>query len=171
MACGLLSVLTLLPAGVSAGGPAIFRFEWQDQPEFSFDCGTHVITSESDGFGHAKEWYDADGNLDRSQVFLWINNVVTTTRADGSTQSWEDIGRHTDFFDFEAGVPITGARAGLTYNIHAPDGGIILHDVGSFVFNFETGQLEHAGGPKDFWLINFEGDFEDIVELFCTTFA
>jgi hypothetical protein len=170
----VLAALVLLSSVALADGPVINRFAWEDQPEFSFDCralgyGDFVITSESDGRGHVKEWFDENGNIQRAQVFLWINNVITTTWGDGSVQSWEDPGRHTDFYDFENGMPVTHKRAGLTYNVHGPDGGVILHDTGSFVFNFETGQLEHTGGPKDFWAI--ADDFDLVAERFCTTFS
>jgi hypothetical protein len=171
---GLLAALALLPGAALANGPVIFRDSWENNPEFWIDCrslgyGDFFITSESDGRIEVKEWYDADGNIQRAHVFLWINNVVTTTWGNGSTQTWEDPGRHTDFYDFENGEPVTHKRAGLSYNVHGPDGGVILHDTGSFVFNFETGQLEHTGGPKDYWSI---ADNLDLVfERFCTTFS
>jgi hypothetical protein len=167
----LLALLALLPATALAGKPVVFRDEWEGAPEFFADCaaagyGDYMIVGESSGRIVVKEWYDADGNIERAQVFLYINNTIINT---GTGQTWRDIGRHTDFFwEFTEFDPTMQKRAGVTYIIHDPDGGIILHDTGTITFNFATGEFEHVGGPHDVGEIGSEVEF---LEVFCTTFA
>jgi hypothetical protein len=169
--CCLTALALLIPGSASAGAPIINRFEAHDLPALFADCqawgyGNYQIVGEYDVFGSEKVWFDKDGNPVRAQVFLHIEDTITNT---GTGQTWRDIGRHTDFYwDFTEFGPERTKRAGVTFLIHGPDGGVILHDSGSFVFNFATGTFEHEGGPHEYYDIMTEAELAD---LFCTTFA
>jgi hypothetical protein len=169
---GLLALLALLPATALASKPVVFQDEWEGAPEFFADCaaagyGDYMIVGESSGRITVKEWFDADGNVERAQVFIHIDNVIMNT-ATGET--WRDIGRHTDFFtDFSEFGPGVARRAGVSFVIHGPDGGIILHDAGTVTIDFEAGEVIHSGGPHDFFSKFFDPD--EVAAMFCTVFA
>jgi hypothetical protein len=177
---GMLAVMLLLPGIAAARPPFMERFSWQDAPEFFADCaawgyGDYMIVGQSSGFGSWKFFEDKDGNLVRAHLYLHIDNTIMRVVASTGEvqQTWRDVGRHTDFFwEFNEFGPTMQKRAGVTYIIHDPDGGVILHDTGSIVFSFnaETGEVEivHAGGPHDVFTTETE---EEFVNLFCTTFG
>jgi hypothetical protein len=167
----VLTLLAALPGAVTAEAPFVERFSWENAPEFFADCaawgyGDYQIVGQSSGFGSFKEWRDRDGNVTRAHIYLHIDNVIMNT---ATGQTWRDVGRHTDFYsDFSDLGPNVQRRAGVTYVIHGPDGGIILHDAGTITFNFTSGEIEHVGGPHD---VGELASFAEFVDLFCTTFA
>ena len=140
----------------SAGAVTPNQFSLQLEP-FSFilaKCdGFKVIESSQGPFLRITEFFNAEGDLTRVAFHesipddTYTNSVTATAFTDGAIINIE--------LDLTEG---TVQEAGLIFKLTIPGGGSVLIEAGTVVYDFETEEILHIGGPHQV----LDGDFEDL---------
>jgi hypothetical protein len=144
----------LVSAGVAlAGKPLKVNIAGDSAGFFIGDCGTFNVLSDYIFEGHAKVWFDADGNPVRAVEHY---NYDTIYYADTNPDEYLRGGPgevENDHFDLIDGIV---AVLGLPFKLTIPGYGVVFHDAGRIEIDLATGDVLFKAGPSDFLDENLE---------------
>lgn len=109
------------------------------------DCGNFVIDGEWSAWERGRDFFDQDGNLTRTIINYHFLGKLTNRE---TGQTIRDEGRWTVKIDDDSK---TVMQVGLILNLNVPEHGIVALDVGNLVFDLETMELLHEGGPHQYF--------------------
>lgn len=156
---GVVVLLILLLAPLSAAlanPPESWYWEGSGTDPGLVDCGDFVIDGEWSAWERVRSFSDNDGNVVRVKShyhFLGkLTNRVTglTIRDEGYTNVTIDVDANTT------------RSSGIVWNLNVPGQGVIALDAGTLVFDMDSWDILHEGGPHQV----LHG--LDVVEVLCT---
>ena len=147
----LLAISAAIPASTAwAVPPNKVNFAFDTVGFLVGDCGTFQVWTDFHGEGFFIERFNQAGavtkvnqhiNFSQSIYYNSENPAIFIEGGPGELQN--------DHFDFTGDVP-TLAITGLTFKVTLPGNGVIFHEAGRIVIDFETGEVLFQAGPHDF---------------------
>lgn len=129
------------------------------------DCGTFQVWDEAVIHEFGIDRYDRDGDIVKTVIHYWgvdrlyspeTGKTFSGRFAQGATIDWV---KGIDWTEYQ-GVQ---ASHGVFYSITVPGAGVVLLDVGTFVFHLATGEILFVAGPQQV--------LEDDFTALCAAFA
>jgi hypothetical protein len=138
----VLLMLLLVPFAVAlANPPEGWYWEGSGTDPGLIDCGDFIIDGEWSAWERGKTFFDKDGNVVRENIHYHFLGKLTN-RTTGLTI--RDEGYSNAKIDYVAN---TQTSSGVIWNLNVPGHGVIALDAGTVVFDMDTWEMLHEGGP------------------------
>ena len=153
----LLIILALAPFSAAwAAPPEGWYWEGSGTDPGLVDCGDFIIDGQWTAWERGTDYFDNDGKWTGTTIHYHFLGKLTN-RNTGLTI--RDEGYETIKIDPDSN---TVMEVGLIWNLNVPGQGVVALDAGNLVFDMDTLEILHEGGPHQV----LHG--LDVVETLCT---
>jgi len=153
----LLTLMLLAAASPAfATKPEFTTISIDEMTEFG-ECDGFAVIEHLEGTIKVSLHFDQAGTPVMEINRIRLRHTFTNSET-GASLFTPDVG--VDKVEFSQGEPATVAVIGLVGRFVVPGEGLVFAHMGIIVFDLNTGEVLHVGGPHD--------DFEDLLPVLCS---